>query len=423
MGRGAVDPMTTSPDKPANGAFRGRVVVLEDVAAERVRWLWPGRLPRGKLVCLDGAPATGKSTLSLDIAARVSTGAEWPDGAAGCPPGGVLLLSAEDGLGDTVRPRLEAAAADLTRVYSLTEVATVAEDGREVAVPPSLPADLALIEQVINDRGVALVVFDVFMAFLAGKVDSHRDQDVRGVLHRLGAVAERTDACMVLIRHLRKSSDGSAINAGGGSIGIVGAARAGFIAARDPEDESGERRILAASKANLARLPASLAYRLISHPTLGVATVEWDTEPSFLTADQLLARVEDRDVEASAVSEWLRAHLEQQGGCDWSQDVKKAGRAAGFSVDQLKRTLGKVGVKVTSEGFPRRTMWSLPEDSGRTHPSTHPTAPTAPTAPTEAAGGLILLPDAASEAQSEQSERLVQSVSPWDVALTGVVGE
>jgi hypothetical protein len=369
-------------------------------------------------VCVDGAPATGKSTLALDIASRVTTGSEWPDGTAGCRPGGVLLLSAEDGLADTVRPRLEAAGADLNRIFSLTEVVTISDDGREVAVPPSLPADIALIEQIITDRAIALVVVDVLMAYLSGKVDSHRDQDVRSVLHRLAAVAERTDACVVLIRHLRKSNDGSAINAGGGSVGIVGAARAGFIAARDPEDETGERRILAATKANLARMPASLAYRLAEDPARGVARVVWEADPVDVTADQLLARGEDRDVEASAAGDWLRSHLEQQGGCDWSAEVKKAGRAAGFSVDQLKRTLAKVGVKVTSEGFPRRTLWSLPDtvDSERTNPSTHPTAPTAPTAPTEAGGELLLLPDS----QSAQSERLAQSVSPWGDALTEV---
>ncbi len=112
-------------------------VRLSDVDPERVRWLWPGRLPLGKLVVLDGDPGVGKSTLALDIAARLSTGRGWPDGGT-CPPGGVLILSAEDGLADTIRPRLDAAGGDPTRVHALTEVRYVGEDGQLRARPPTL---------------------------------------------------------------------------------------------------------------------------------------------------------------------------------------------------------------------------------------------------------------------------------------------
>jgi len=87
----------------------GVVTRLSDVVPEHLRWLWPGRLPVGKLVLLDGDPGTGKSTIAVDWAARVSTGGRWPDGSS-CPKGDVLVLSAEDGLADTVRPRLDAAA-------------------------------------------------------------------------------------------------------------------------------------------------------------------------------------------------------------------------------------------------------------------------------------------------------------------------
>src|SRR5438309_479207 len=103
--------------KPPSVAEDLLTICLADVEHEPVEWLWPGYILYRKLAILDGDPGMGKSTLSLDIAARVSAGAPMPDGSM-CRPGGVLLLTAEDGLGDTVRPRLEAAGADLTRVVA-----------------------------------------------------------------------------------------------------------------------------------------------------------------------------------------------------------------------------------------------------------------------------------------------------------------
>jgi hypothetical protein len=114
-----------------------QVVRMADVTPERVSWLWPGRIPAGKLTVIDGDPGDGKSTLSLDLAARVSTGSPMPDGTRAAP-GNVLVLSAEDGVADTIRPRLDAAGADPERVIVLTEMV---EDGR--APPSSCPATCA----------------------------------------------------------------------------------------------------------------------------------------------------------------------------------------------------------------------------------------------------------------------------------------
>src|SRR5215471_9113232 len=91
----------------ATGDSHAVVTPVADVAREQVRWLWPGRLPRGKLVVLDGDPALGKSTLTLDWSARITTGSPWPDGSRP-EKRGVVLASAEDGIADTIRPRLEA---------------------------------------------------------------------------------------------------------------------------------------------------------------------------------------------------------------------------------------------------------------------------------------------------------------------------
>ncbi len=220
------------------------VVTLDSVRPEHISWLWPGRLPAGKLVVLDGDPGAGKSTLTLDFAARVSTGSPWPDRTP-CPAGDVLLLSAEDGLADTIRPRLDAAGADPSRVHALTEVITAGDDGELRSRPPVIPGDLHLAEQVITEHGVRLAVIDVLMAYLSGEVNAHKDQDVRRALHQMSGLAERTGCCILVIRHLNKSGGPNALYRGGGSIGIVGAARAAFIAVADPEDDTGRTRVLA----------------------------------------------------------------------------------------------------------------------------------------------------------------------------------
>jgi RecA-family ATPase len=171
---------------------------LSEVQPELVEWLWPGRLPLGKLAVLDGDPGLGKSVITLDLAARVSAGLEFPDSGR-CGPAGVVLLSAEDGLADTIRPRLDAAGADTERVVALSTVAE-AKGGERVM---SLTKDLSVIERAIERVGAALVVVDPLMAFLSEKTDAHKDQDIRRALAPLSVLAERARASVLIVRHLR----------------------------------------------------------------------------------------------------------------------------------------------------------------------------------------------------------------------------
>jgi len=346
-----------APDDPLR---KVGVRTLSDVTRQRISWLWHRRLPIGKVVVLDGDPSVGKSTLTSDIAARVSAGKPWPDGAEGCEPADVLLMSAEDGLGDTVRPRLEAAGADLTRIHALCSVPAITDDGESRQVPPSLPRDLPRIEAIIRRHGVKLVVVDVLMAYLDGRTNSNSDQDVRGVLHQVADVAERTGCCIILIRHLNKSGGSSPLYRGGGSIGIIGAARVAFIVARDPEDH--ERRILAVSKINIDVEPPSLAYRLVSDEFHGCARIEWEANPVEHTAAQLLSLPVDEEErsERDAAVEWLENHLEQNGWEAEAKDVKKAARAADIAERTLQRARQRLGVQVERSGFPARSVWKLP---------------------------------------------------------------
>ncbi len=201
------------------------------------------------------------------------------------------------------------------------------------------------------------------MAFLGGDVNSHNDQDVRRALHALSSMAERSGASVVILRHLNKASGGNALYRGGGSIGIVGAARAGMLVALDPADEG--RRVLAMTKSNLAAMPASLAYRLLpADENPDVARVKWEGPTAHSAAD-LLAIPQDAD-ERSAIddaTELLEEVLAD--GPVPAVEAKRRARAADVSDRTLRRARNRIGVKVRKVGAPgeegQRWEWQLPE--------------------------------------------------------------
>jgi hypothetical protein len=333
------------------------LVLVADVDRELVRWLWPGRIPLGKLVVLDGDPGTGKSTLTLTIAAKVSTGSPFPDGARP-ERADVILLNAEDDIGDTIRPRLEAAGADLARCWVLPDVQP---DPDRPPRPPELPADVDAIEGMVKDKQAALVVVDPLMAFLAGQVDSHRDQDVRRVLASLTYMAGRTGAAVLVVRHMNKGQ-GSALYRGSGSIGIVGAARAGLLVAPDPDDDN--RRVLAMTKSNLAKMPDALAYRLVDDERYSCARVVWDGASRHTAADLVRPPV-DED-QAPALAEAVRV-LEEilSDGPLAAGNVKKMAAQAGVKERTLDRARQVLGVTARRKGFGQGAHyeWSMPTDA------------------------------------------------------------
>lgn len=338
------------------------VVRLSDVQPERVSWLWPGRIPAGKLVTLDGDPSLGKSTLALSFAAHVTTGHQWPDGTPCAYDGAVILLSAEDGLADTVRPRLDAAGADVTRVIAVEGVPYLDEDGTRYLRPPTL-ADVDELAGAVVEHGARLLIVDVLMAFLPSKIDSHRDQDIRRIMSRLSAMAEATGCTVLVLRHLNKVKGGDPMYRGGGSIGIVGAARAGMLVAADPEDPT--TRVLAAVKSNLGPMPEALTYRLESVEGTGVARVQW-TGSSDLDARSLLAdRSDDDPDDAGGIVAIIRAYLAEVGGKAPAAEVLKHTRAAGLTDNSVKKARARKGSGITTErvGFGKGASWLWSIDS------------------------------------------------------------
>jgi hypothetical protein len=237
----------------------------------------------------------GKSLVSIDLAARLSRGGPLPDGAPLDRPLTSLFLSAEDGDEDTVRPRLEAAGADLGRV-----VLAGGPGGRAARLPDDLPA----LEELVAGLGVDFVVIDPLMAFLPPKVAANLDQCVRLALTPLAVLAARTRCAVLLIRHLTKLASARAVYRGQGSVGIVGACRAGLLLAPHPDDPA--VRVLAVTKSNLGPRPSALGLR-VRDGGGACEVVEW-TGPVELTADEACrapARLRAKD----RATDWLRQEL------------------------------------------------------------------------------------------------------------------
>jgi hypothetical protein len=271
-----------APQAPkVRGATQLNIETASMTMPQDVKWIWPGWLPRGKLLVLDADPAAGKSTLMLDIAARISTGADMPDGTPGQAPGNVLLLAGEDDLADTVVPRLMAAGADQRRIHVLK--AAYDEAGE---VDFALPRDLEALEVEIIKRAIVLVVVDVFDEYIDEKVDTYRNSAIRHALRPIRECAARTGAAFMVLRHLRKQSGDKALYRGNGSIGIIGASRGGWVIGYHPDDEA--IRVLASVKINIAQTPPALAFLLMPHPEYACAYVHWQGPLEEMSADALL---------------------------------------------------------------------------------------------------------------------------------------
>ncbi|WP_397546760.1 AAA family ATPase [Rhodothermus marinus] len=332
---------------------RAVVVCLADVEPEPVRWLWRGRLALGKLTLLEGDPGTGKSVLYAELAAIISRGRPFPDQAkTPVEPGSVVIVTCEDGLGDTIRKRIDAAGADPRRIFVLREV--MGADGPRA---PMLPQDAALIEQAVHDTGACLLIVDPLSAHVDASVNMYRDQDVRRVLTILAGIAERCDCAVLAVRHLNKATGLDPIYRGGGSIGIVGQARFAFLLANHPEQpEDAGVRVLAPVKANIGRPAPSLVFRIESwDKDPDTARIRWEGTTTLKARDLLRPPRETKQDEAA---EWLREQLAD--GPRPAREIFEAAEAAGFSertIRRAQRALGVVAERVNTGGSRGAGAW------------------------------------------------------------------
>jgi hypothetical protein len=335
-----------SASRPDVSAPRPVLVRLADVRPEPLTWIWPGRLAAGKLALLIGDPGLGKSWVSLDIAARLSAGLAWPDGGS-AQSGPVVLLSAEDGLADTIRPRLDVLGADVAHVHHLA-VSRTADRERAVQL-----ADVAVLERAIRETRARLMIIDPISAYL-GSTDSHRDAEVRALIAPVSALAERTGAAVLGIMHLAKDRQQPAIYRAVGSIAFAAAARIVFAVAADPDRQ--DRRIVAPIKSNLSCPPVALAY------SVATGRLVWDPAPvADADIDALLAGTASSRHTHRDADTWL-ADLLADGPIS-ARLVQAAARDAGLAwrtVERAKHRLGVEASRVGGAASDGQWWWRLP---------------------------------------------------------------
>jgi putative DNA primase/helicase len=348
---------------PKAAVAPGPVLVrLADVEPREIRWLWPGRVPLGRITLLVGRSGVGKSFLTCDMAARVSTGTPWPDG-SDCPAGSVILVSAEDDPADTIRPRLDAHYADVQKVHLLSAVRRLGPDGRPHEVLFTL-ADVAALESALKALpDCRLIVVDPIGSFLGGDTDAHRDNEVRGVLAPVAKLAEKYGPAVLVVAHRRKSTGSIADDLALGSRAFTGIARAVWHLSRDKENKV--RRLLLPGKNNLAPEGNGLAFSIVGDPP----AIAWEHDPVTMSADDALA-VENGggddhkpgpEPEAmTQAAEWLAGEL-----ADLQEhpvkDLKDAAKGAGLVWRTVQRASQRLGVKVHRGSFGGGCIWRLPK--------------------------------------------------------------
>lgn len=339
-----VEPLKTVAD--ADGLLR-----LDQVIPKPIEWLWKPWLPVGKLCLIDGDPGQGKSFVTLDLAARLSRGDVFPDGQPGpAQPTPTLFITCEDGVEDTIVPRLEALKADRSLIHCYQGPM---RDGKSIAIP-KLPDDFPQLERQIVKSGAKLVIIDPLMAFLGASINSISDQSVRSMLSPLVVMAERLRITILFVRHLNKTNGKQAVYRGGGSIGIIAAMRSGMLIARHPHDR--DMRVLAIVKCNLGPEPKSLGFRLVSiDGHLDHIGVSWQG-PVDLYANDLVGDVK----ETITPREWLREALAT--GPRRVLELLSEAKDCGYSESTINRAKAAMGLtakqRKDKDGTP--AWWWLP---------------------------------------------------------------
>ena len=227
--------------------------VYATVEKQEVKWLWYPYIPYGKLTILQGDPGDGKSTFMINIAASLTRGSRLPDGKKLRQAGNVIYQGAEDNVGDTIRPRLEVAGADCSRVAFIddTDKALTFTDDR--------------LEKAIESFDAKLLVLDPFQAFMPSNADMQNASHIRSIMRKLGKVAEKNECAVVMIGHMTKSTGGKRLYRGLGSIDITAICRSVLMISRD--EQNPEIRYMYQVKANLA--PESNAIGFVMNPDMG----------------------------------------------------------------------------------------------------------------------------------------------------------
>ena len=312
-----------------------KLISLEDVAVEPVRWLWYPYIPLGKLTIIHGDPGEGKTTLALWIAAACSRGLALPGG-ENSEPLTVLYQTAEDGLGDTIKPRLLESKADMQKIYTIDET--------------DFPLSMLdhRIGEAIEKTHAQLMILDPMQAYLGEKVDMNRANEVRTVMKGLTKVANQTGCAIVLVGHLNKSQTANSAQRGLGSMDFRAAARSVLLVGRLKNDRN--IRVMVHDKSSLAPEGNSRGF------TLDNGTLHWQEGYENLTADELLSGAA-RGNKVALAEDLIREQL-AGGHPVLANEIYQMAKDAGISrrtVEMAKRNMPDV----TARKLRNCWAWSL----------------------------------------------------------------
>ena len=340
---------------------------MSEIEPQPINWLWEDYIAKGTFTLITGEPDLGKSQITLSMTAIVTTGGNWPVSGEKCEEGNVIILSDEDNLEKTIRPRLEANGANLEKIHYLDGIGK--GDSNSDCELFNLKSNLTQLETMINEiKGVTMIVVDPLSAYLAG-VDTYNNKDVRSMLAPLSNLAGRYDIAIVGVEHPPKSSNGRAMNQVGGSIAFVAASRSAYLVSKDPEAE--ERRLFLKIKNNLSNYSGGISFTVESHKLpngIGISKVLWDDEPVEITADEVLAYYNQTEFQHKKESrkKWLQEELAE--GPKNVAEVEKKALTQGITKKQFRNLREKMCIESNKTSFKGGFEMSLPDSNNIQEP-------------------------------------------------------
>ena len=313
-----------------------KLIPMSEIETEEVRWLWYPYIPLGKVTIIQGDPGEGKTTFVLAIISALTKDEALPECDKALEPMNVIYQTAEDGLADTIKPRLVAAGADCSRVL------VIDESKQELTLCDER------LELGIRETGAKLIVLDPLQAYLGGEVDMHRANEVRPVLKRVASMAERTSCAVILIGHMNKAQGLKSSYRGLGSIDFRAAARSVLLVGRLKDDPS--VRVVAQDKNSLAPEGRSIAFEL-------------DAERGFhwkgfcdSTVDDVLSGTGKVQTKTMMMEEELKQMLSESVS---AEEVLK--RTESLGVSERTLMIAKKNLGIVSEKQGGQWYWRLPD--------------------------------------------------------------
>lgn len=339
---------------------------MADIVREPIEWLWPDRIPLGKITTIAGDPKLGKSQITCALTAALSTGGSFPDNTR-APLGSVILVTCEDDPEDTIGPRLDAAGADSKKIHLLDW--TVRRDGSAAKRKHfDVGQDAEALEAMVQDIGdVKAIIIDPISAYM-GKADSHKNADVRGALIAIQTLAAKHSIAVILVSHLNKNMNGQNAKARVAGSGFVAVSRCNWLVVEDSADETGERRFFCPLGTNIAKGATGFAYRIIGVDLgndIKTSKVVFEGQEIALNADDLLSCRQEAPGAVACAADLLRSVLAD--GPQAQKQVEYAAREAGVSEASLKRAKKQLSVVSKKNGV-SGWIWSLPSAASLERP-------------------------------------------------------